>query len=205
MNKKFIYLIIFISYSIILLLLTSCGKSINCCIIKLPPLTFTSERTSLEKQILGTYKEIRDDVWIVSSAQTVEGLKISSTTNTNRAQELNIDFKVIKALETIEYDKEKVISYKTNLLIGENNEGFLSYRENSIIEKNPEMKKKLLEILSEVNDARLVLMLEVINRNPNFTLDDLPSVKQTFRELNQQETRPGEWIQLKNNEWIKKK
>lgn len=189
------------------LTLTHCGRGINCCVIKMPPITFTSERTSLENQILGTYREIREDVWIISSAQTVEGLKVSSLSNTNahaQASRASVDFRVIRALETVQYNEERIRGFLAKNLAGENNQGFLSYREESSVENNPEEKKKLLETLGEVNDARLVLMLEVINRNKKLTVDDLDKVKKTFAEMNQKSALQGEWIQLESDEWIKK-
>lgn len=186
------------------LLFSGCSRpQVSCCIIQLPPITLTSERTSLENQILGTYAEIREDVWLVSSSQAVEGLKITSTTNTN-VKVINVNFKVIKALETIEYDQDKITNYKARGYLGENNEGFLSYMKNSVIEDNPEMKLKLLEIMNEVNDARTVLMLEVINRNANLSMDDLPEVKKTTAKINQNNALKGEWIQNQDGEWIKK-
>ncbi|MDD5066987.1 MAG: DUF1318 domain-containing protein [bacterium] len=185
-------------------LFSGCGKGINCCVIKTPAITFTSERTSLESQILGTYKEIRQDVWIVSSSQTVEGLKITPSTNTNINREISIDFKVVKAMETIEYNDDSVKQYKTRSLVGENNNGFLSYRPDPSIENSPELKKKLTGILSEVNESRLILMLEVINRNEELTTDDLDKVKKTFAEMNQKNALKGEWVQLEDDEWIKK-
>ncbi len=183
--------------------LTNCGKQINCCVIKLPPVTFTSERTSLESQILGTYQEIREDVWLVSSSQTVEGLKISSTTNTNMLKS-DIDYKIIKALETIEYNKNLIKQYKNKGFIGENNEGLLSYISSQIIEYNPKEKEKLFETINEVNNSRLVLMLEVINKNENLTLDDLNKVKKTFASLNIKNARKGEWIQDDEGNWQRK-
>lgn len=186
------------------LTLTRCGRGVNCCVIKMPPITFTSERTSLENQILGTYREIREDVWIVSSAQTVEGLKVSASSNTNRSREISVDFRVLKALETVQYNEERIREFLAKGLAGENNQGFLTYREESSVENNPEAKQRLMETLGEVNDARLVLMLEVINRNKKLTVDDLESVKKTFAEMNQKNALKGEWIQLESDEWIKK-
>ena len=187
-----------------LIFLTGCGRGPGCCVIKLPPVTFPSERTSLENQILGTYQEIKEDVWLVSSSQTVEGLKISRTAKTNNGKQQGIDYKVIKALETIEYNKEPVKLYKENGTVGENNEGLLSYIKNTYIENDPKEKEKVTEVVNEVNDARLVLMLEVINKNEELTIDDIEKVKKTFAGINSKNARPGEWVQNENGDWNKK-
>lgn len=206
MKKQNKYLVILVLVSASYLLFTHCGKNINCCVIKLPPVTFTSERTSLENQILGTYQEIKEDVWLVSSSQTVEGLKITSTTNTNIAQQqnINIKYQVIKAIETIEYDQEIVKEYKKKGYIGEDNKGLLSYRPNREIDNAPKKKEKIYEIINENNDARMTLMLEVIDKNEDLTLDDMDEVRKTFAKKYQTQTRPGEWFQDKEGEWRKK-
>ena len=184
MKIQYGILSIIIIYIFSILLFTNCGKSISCCIIEMPPVSFTPERTSLENQILGTYQEIREDVWLVSSSQTVEGLSITSTTNTNLKQDFDVDYKVI---------------------IGENNKGMISYRENDFMEKDPMEKQKLYEIMDEINNARQVLMLEVINKNENLTLDDLDKVKKTFANMYRKEAKKGEWVQDDEGDWSKKK
>ncbi|MBN1899163.1 MAG: DUF1318 domain-containing protein [Spirochaetes bacterium] len=172
--------------------------------IQIPPITFTSERTSLENQIIGTYKQIREDVWIVSSAQTIEGLKVSSSTNTNIRQ-MQFQSKVLDAMNTQEYNREEILQYKKKGYIGENNKGFLSYLEHSSIEKNDKEKKRLLQIIAEENDARLILMLEVINKNENLSMDDLDDVQKTFAGMNREGLKKGESYQTEDGDWIKKK
>ena len=205
MKSKFGLIILVLICSCCLKFLTSCGKAINCCIIQPPAINVTSERTSLENQIMGTYQEIREDVWLVSSSQTVEGLNISASTNTNIKQEFDIDYKVIKSLETIEYNKELIEKYKAKGFIGENNQGLLDYIENRIMEENPVEKQKLFENKDEVNDARQVLMQEVINKNENLTLDDFDQVKKTFADMYRKRALKNEWIQDDEGNWSKKK
>ncbi len=197
---KFFFSIIGI---ISLLIITNCGKSKSCCVIKLPPITFTSERTSLEKQILGSYKEIRRDVWIISSAKTVTGLSSIQSTNTNISnKDLQLRKRVISAVQTIEYNKDDVLKYKKFHYIGENRNGFLEYISNHTIDNNPEKKQDILNMINEVNDARLVLMLEVINRNENLTINDLDKIKATFGEMNINNAKKGEMIESATGEWI---
>ena len=205
MKIKYCNITIILFLFSVLLLCNNCGKQISCCIIEVPPLAFTPERTSLENQILGTYQEIREDVWLVSSSQTVEGLNISSSTNTNLKQELSIDYKIIKALETLEYNKTEIKKFKSKGYLGEKNMGLLGYIENSYMESNPIEKQKMYEIMDEVNDSRQVLMLEIINKNENLTLDDLDKVKKTLGDKYKKESKKDEWIQNEEGEWEKKK
>ncbi len=190
--------------SINLILTTSCGKRISCCLIKLPPVTFTSERTSLENQILGTYQEIKEDAWIISSSQSVEGLRISATTNTNMQQDINNKYYIIKAVETIEYNKEISLKYKKKGYIGENNKGMLSYIKNNYIENNPKEKEKLFLLIEEINDSRRVLMIEVINKDEELIFDDMDKVQKTFADMHQNQMDKGGWIQNNEDEWKRK-
>jgi len=198
-NNILMYIILIFSISILL----SCGKSKSCCVISIPPITFASERTSLENQIIGTYRAIREDVWVVSSAQTIEGLKVSVSTNTNNLQ-AQFNRKVIDAINTQEYNREEIKNLKKIGIIGENNQGFLEYIENSKIEKNEKEKQRILQLISEENDARLILMLEVINRNEKLSVDDLDDVKRTFAKMYLKELERGEYYQLPTGEWVRK-
>ncbi len=200
--KKNIYFLFFL---LPILIFYGCGKSRSCCVINLPPVTITSERTSLENQILGSYKEIRRDVWIVSSAKTVEGVSITSTSNTNILnKDLLINKKVIDAVQTLEFDKELVNKYKKYGYIGENNRGFLSYIINDKVENDFVLKEEILNLVKEVNQARLILMLEIINKNDNLTINDLEKVEESTAKLNRESAKKGEWIQLDSGEWILK-
>ncbi len=200
--KKNIYFLFFL---LPILIFYRCGKSRSCCVINLPPVTITSERTSLENQILGSYKEIRRDVWIVSSAKTVEGVSITSTSNTNILnKDLLINKKVIDAVQTLEFDKELVNKYKKYGYIGENNRGFLSYIINDKVENDFVLKEEILNLVKEVNQARLILMLEIINKNDNLTINDLEKVEESTAKLNRESAKKGEWIQLDSGEWILK-
>ncbi len=198
---KFYILFTLISFTC---LLQNCVRIKSCCMISIPPITITSERTSLENQILGTYKQIREDVWLVSSAQTVEGLKMMYSTNTNNLQS-QFSRKVLDAINTQEYNKEEIKKLKKMGIIGENNKGFISYIANPEIEKNEKEKKRILQIISEENDARLILMLEVINRNEDLTVDDLDNVMKSFAKMYRDELEEGEYYQLPTGEWIRKK
>ena len=42
------------------------------CAVKAPEVRITGEKTALEKQILGTYAQIKEDVWMVASVRSSE-------------------------------------------------------------------------------------------------------------------------------------
>jgi len=189
-----IFLIILLSF-----LNFNCSRS-SCCIITVPPITFTSERTALENQIIGDYKRIRNDIWLKASAQAIEGMELKEESS----KEVPFSQKLLSAYKTQEYNKNEIELLKSKGIIGENNEGFIEYLTNAELEKNPKEKERILKIISEENDARLIFMLEVIKKNKNLTIEDLPAVKKSFAKFYIEQLKEGEYYQTDEGRWLKK-
>ena len=167
------------------------------CSIKAPEVTVTGEKTTLEKQVEGTYQEIENDADMVASTRAVEG---------KRKPVMSIEKRlVLKAIQNRKFNQDDVEEFKRLGLVGENNKGLLEIRNTRKLGKNPELKKRVLAILNEENHDRKIIMNRVIQVNEKLKNASTEEVQSVFAKMNRDNSKPGTWIQLPNGKWVKKK
>ena len=166
-----------------------------------------SERTSLENQVLGTYNSLSEDMLLVASVRGVSpGGKID-VPQRHTPEQLD----ATRALETIAFHADDVETFKKFGWIGENNEGLLTpfTRENPKV-TSEELKSfaanysaaEFQQVVQEVNQAREVLMMRVVQTNENFTIKDLPAIRKVFARINRQNSAPGAKVQEADGRWL---
>ncbi len=167
------------------------------CSIKAPEVTVTGEKTSLEKQVLGTYQEIENDADMVASTRALTGKKHPV---------MSIEKKlVLKAIQNRKFNQDDVEEFKRMGILGENNKGLLEVVNKKKLEKDPELKKRVLTILNEENHDRQIIMDRVVQVNESLKNASPEEVRAVFAKMNRQNSKPGTWIQLPNGKWVKKK
>ena len=171
------------------------------CTINPPKVEMTGEKTSLENQILGTYREIESDVWMIASVRSTGaiGLKPENRFISDEKR------KVIEAIQNRRFNKDDIDEYKALGVIGENNRGYLTFLDNTDIKLTEDYKKILYEIMNEENRDRKIIMERVISVDPKLSLEDMPEIEKVFANQNRQQAKKGEWIQLVDGKWIRKK
>lgn len=205
MAHRVYYIILILSASLIIH--SGCSSTQNCmkgmpsCIEITPPdINLTGERTVIERQVIGDYRELEKDAWIVSSAQT--------SVAHGRSQQMMVtgDEVLFRALKIREFHREKIREYKNNEAVGEGEDGLLYYRQNSYYEKNPERKKQLQVLLDEENRARKTIFkrsVSAVKEEGNSEL--VQEFARRFAEEQRAMAQKGDWIQLENGRWVKKK
>lgn len=164
-----------------------------------------SERTALENQVLGSYNALSDDVLLVASVRGVDPTgKIKTPPRKSREYE-----NAVTAMETLAFHEDDVDVFKRLGWVGENNVGLLTpFPMNR--EKAPDdlqafaaryPKDEFLSVVEQVNRAREVVMMRVVETNANFTEKDLPEIKQVFAKLNREKALPGEKVQKEDGSW----
>ena len=166
-----------------------------------------SERTSLENQVLGTYNSLSEDMLLVASVRGVSpGGKIDAPPRHTPEQ-----LDATRALETIAFHADDVETFKKFGWIGENNEGLLTPFTREIPKVTSEELKSFAanysaaefqQVVQEVNQAREVLMMRVVQTNENFTIKDLPAIRKVFAKINHQNSAPGAKVQEADGRWI---
>jgi len=185
--KKFLWSGIFVVFVIVL----------SGCSIKAPEVTVTGEKTTLEKQVEGTYQEIENDADMVASTRAVEG---------KRKPVMSIEKRlVLKAIQNRKFNQDDVEQFKRLGILGENNKGLLEIRNKRKLEQNPELKKRVLAIMNEENHDRKIIMNRIIQVNENLKNASPEEVQSVFAKMNRENSKPGTWIQLSGGKWVKKK
>jgi len=164
-----------------------------------------SERTALENQVLGSYNALSDDVLLVASVRGVDPTgKIKTPPRKSREYQ-----NAVMAMETLAFHEDDVDGFKRLGWVGENNLGLLTpFPMNK--EKAPDdlqafaaryAQKEFLSVVKQVNQAREVVMMRVVETNADFTEKDLPQIKGVFAKLNREKALPGEKLQKEDGSW----
>ena len=191
---------IFRSGFTLLLILWLCA-----CTLAKVDVNVVSERTSLENQVLGTYNTINDDLLLVASVRGISPSgKIAPTPQRTPEQE-----GAVRALETVSFHADDVEAFKRLGWVGEDRVGLLApfprpqpqagSSDQAFAERYSDGEFR--QVLDDVNKAREVLMLRVIQTNENFTAQDLPEIRRVFAIINQQNSPPGSKVQGDDGTW----
>lgn len=170
---------------------------LSACSIHTPEMKFTGEKTALENQILGTYHQVEEDVWMVASVRAANPDSQITLSEEKRT--------VLTAIQNREFNKDDIDEFKRDGVVGESAKGYLEIRPYERLNTDPEYKKLVERITEEENRDRRIIMQRIIDINPNIQASDQAEVEKVFAKLNQDSAKPGEWIQLASGEWVMKK
>lgn len=166
------------------------------CSIKPPEVRVTGEMTALENEVLGTYREIEQDTWMVASTRS---------SGTGKGQTLSPEKKlVLDAKRRQKFNQDDVMEMKTAKLIGENNQGFLEVVDNERLQVDSEKEEFVTILVTEENEDREVIVDRVIELNENLKDAVRENILAIFAEMNQKNSPIGSWIQDHIGKWILK-
>jgi uncharacterized protein YdbL (DUF1318 family) len=170
------------------------------CVIAPPEIRLTGEKTLVENQIIGEYREIEDDAWAVSSVKTgvqrQEGIQV-----------LSGDEVFTKAMQIRELNESALRRYKDEGSVGEMITGLVSYIKIDKYEKDNDARKTLLGIVDDENKARHTVFERSLavtgKRKP--TEDEISQMGKKFAEDEQSRALKNDWIQGSDGKWQRKK
>lgn len=178
--------------------------SMGCTLAKVD-VNLVGERTALENQVLGSYNALSDDVLLVASVRGVDPSgKIKTPPRKSREYQ-----NAVTAMETLAFHEDDVDAFKRLAWVGENNLGVLTMFPMNR-EKAPDDLQafaarypadEFLSVVKQVNRAREVVMMRVVETNADFTEKDLPQIKRVFAKLNREKALPGEKLQKEDGSW----
>lgn len=172
-----------------------------CSTIEIPTPTITTEKTVIERQIVGNYRELEKDAWILSSVKTNIQRKRGTTSV------ISGDRILFMALKIREFHMDKIRNYKNSGAIGEGNDGFIVYRQVPQHEKNRDLKDILLRVMEEENRARKTIFRRSLMRSGV----EAPGEKEiynfgrVFAKEQRALAQTNDWIQEENGSWVRKK
>lgn len=187
-------------------LFISCLIFFSGCTLAKVNVEVVSERTALENQILGTYNALDNEMLMAASVRGVD-----SRGKIRKAPEHSREHKdAITALQVQAFHEDDIMRFKQIGWVGENNIGLLTPftmdKQNipgSLTDFAGRFsQEEFSTIISQVNQAREIIMQRVIDMNENLSKDDLPEIKKTFGKLNAENARPGEKVQDETGDWV---
>jgi uncharacterized protein YdbL (DUF1318 family) len=169
------------------------------CSIKAPEVRLTGEKTSLEKEILGTYHLMREDTWMVASTRAVTAVPEGPAAAMSPEKKRSLD-----ALRDQEFNKDDVDEFKRNGFVGETKDGRLEARPSEELSRIPDTAKLVDEIVQEENAGRRIIMERVVELNDALKRAVPGDVSAVFAKMYQENSPAGSWIQKPDGSWVKK-
>lgn len=173
------------------------------CTIKTPEVTFTSERTALEKQILGSYRTIEEESWMITSARSASGEeeKISIPDR----PEIAVGRKAaLEAFINRKFNADDVEDFKMDGVVGEGLEGLLVLMPNQRYSEDESYRTLVDRIVRQENSDRRAIMDRIADVNSIVNPVDRKAIERVFAQMNRDASPPGTWIQSDDGKWKKK-
>jgi hypothetical protein len=185
---------------ICLLIIASFSRCSSCIGIVPPKIHITGEKTVIERQIIGEYRELEKDAWIISSIRTTVQRTQGSNTATASDPEL------FKAMKVREFHYDKIRIYKNEGALGEANTGYAAYIKTQKFEDSEADKNVLLKVIDEENSARKTIFTKALeNLKKEEPEDDaISALGKIFAEEQAASALKNDWIQGKDGQWQRK-
>lgn len=178
-----------------LLIIFTVSMFFSSCAIRLPKITATGERTVFENQIVGSYKMIEEEAWMVAS------LRSDSQDSLQIAKEKR---KVLEAILQQKFNADDIEDFKLAEIVGEKNDGNLTIMETAYSQADSAYRALIDKVVSEENDDRRLIMNRLIELNPEISAGERDRIEVIYAKMKQESSPKGTWIQNENNEWRKK-
>lgn len=181
------------------LLLLAIGSLTGCSRLLGINLNIVGEKTSLERQVLGTYKELGQDLAVYASVRGVEpdGSLAPPTpmTDSQRA--------VLQAINNRRYNRDDLDAILAAGVVGEGSDGLLVKRDNA--GRPAPLRADLMEqIIEEENRDRRTILDRLMATTPGVTELERRDVAWIFAGLNQDLAPAGSSIQARDGSWSTK-
>ncbi|MBD3288803.1 DUF1318 domain-containing protein [candidate division KSB1 bacterium] len=166
------------------------------CSVEAPEVKITGEKTALENQVIGTYEEIEQDSWTITSVRSTSPGKAPAMSEEKK--------KVLSAVQNRRFNKDDIDEFKEDMVVGENNNGFLEIRNAEKLNKDADYRKRVEQIVAAENQDRKVIMERAMQVNEDIAKAGAERVASVFAKIWQEESAPGTLIQLEDGSWVKK-
>ena len=176
-----------------LILCSFIGLLLLSCSVKLPDIKITGEKTALENQILGEYKKVREDAWMISSERG-SGDFFSSIPHDKK--------EIIEAVRSREFNKDDVDEFKMSKIFGENRDGLLEFIKGEEFTKLDTKTRQLAEkIILQENKDREIIIQRITDLNMKISSSTTKEIREAFFNLNVEESPEETYFKNKKGNW----
>ncbi|HPI13576.1 MAG TPA: DUF1318 domain-containing protein [Spirochaetota bacterium] len=180
----------------------SCLADVPSCLeISPPDIHLTGEKTVIERQIVGDYRELERDAWIVSSVKT------DVARSRGPAVVMGGDEALLRAVKIREFNEAKLRAYKDEGAVGEANTGLAVYMPQKRYESEAKEIAALLRLIEDENAARRTIFERSVARAATGepSRRDIDAFGAAFAEEQAAMARKNDWVQDKTGKWVRKK
>ncbi len=191
---------LFITASAVIVSLIRCSSFPSCISVTPPKIQFTGNKTAVERQIVGEYRELEKDAWMISSVRTSGGKAAVS------AAPPSDDPVLYKALKVLEYHRMKIRSYKNESAVGESATGYVSYIRQPRYENDPMSREIVLRVIANENEARKTVfarsLASSLKRDPDE--NEIAAFGRQYAAEMQAAAQKNDMIEDQAGRWMKK-
>lgn len=166
------------------------------CSVKAPELRVTGEKTALENQILGTYQQIANDTWLITSTRAVGSNQPVSTSEQKT--------EVLSAVQNRKFNKDEINELKREKVIGEGRDGFLKILSTSQYQADSGYRQRVESLIAEENQDRRIIYDRIIAVNHTAADADPSKLDEIYQKLNYDESEPGTLFEQTDGSWKEK-
>lgn len=181
-------------YAVVLAVIALVGSG---CSVKAPEVNITGEKTALENQVIGTYQEIEEEAWTLTSVRSANPGQQAAPVSQEKKR-------VFEAVQGRKFNKDDIEEFKQAGFVGENNEGMLIIREHEKLNDDPRLMNRVTKIVEDENRYRKIIMERIVLLNEQASEAGQSTVGRIFARMNQDNSAPGTWIETEDGRWIKK-
>ncbi|MCX6124579.1 MAG: DUF1318 domain-containing protein [Proteobacteria bacterium] len=163
----------------------------------------TSQKTALENQIMGSYKELDDEVLLMASVRGVgtNGEKKDPKIQSDAAKT------ALNAKQNQSFNRDDVDDLKERQLVGEAKNGEIALLPKGIgllSNASDDDLRFAKYLISEENKDREVITKRIIATSPSLSEKNLLEAKKIYRKSLLEESPSGTWIETESGNWERK-
>jgi len=162
----------------------------------------TSQRTALENQVMGSYKELDDDLILASSVRGLSKNAVPTAAKVSASKQRAFD-----ARQNQQFNQDDIEEFKQKQILGEAADGSLVLLPRGVAktaQPAPKDYKLAQQIAAEENRDRQVIWHRIIDANEHLSEKDLPNVRLTYAKMLQGTATAGAWYQDSRQTWVQK-
>jgi len=163
----------------------------------------TSQKTALENQIMGSYKELDDEVLLMAS---VRGVNKDGTKSATRIQSEGAKV-ALEAKQNQSFNRDDIDELRVKQIIGEAKDGstiLLPKGLSTASAPNDEDLRLAQILIAQENQDRDTIGRRIVATNQNLTEKDLSEARKVYRKTVIDECPIGTWIEDDAGSWKQK-
>ncbi|MHC5034937.1 MAG: YdbL family probable chaperone protein [Planctomycetota bacterium] len=160
---------------------------------------------SLEEQILGSFEQIGEEVYLLAGVRAVD--PVSGVPTPPRPMTPS-ERRALAARRRMEFNRDDVLAFKAEGYVGEGSDALLvlfDARLRDLQAADPRRFELVKEIAAEENEDRLIVMQRIVDTSPALHgSQGLATVGRILAAKYRREARPGARLQLPDGTWVVK-